>query len=186
MAKKGCIPSLISQADPTAQPVTFERIGLAIAAFERGLVTPARWDRYLRGDKAALNAQEKAGAKLFANLGCIVCHTGQYVGGSMFERLGSREPWPKTQDRGRASITGVPEDDLVFKVPSLRNVAKTAPYFHDGSAPTLEVAVHMMARYQLGVELGSDEVADLKAWLNSLTGELPTEYIRPPDLPPEA
>jgi cytochrome c peroxidase len=168
------------------QPVTFERIGLAIAAFEHGLVTPSRWDRYLLGDKTALNPQEKAGAKLFANLGCIVCHTGPYIGGSMFERLGARVPWPKTQDRGRAAVTGSPADDLVFKVPSLRNVAKTGPYFHDGSAPTLDVAVRMMARHQLGVELADDEVAELKAWLDALTGDLPTEYIRPPELPPEA
>lgn len=167
-----------------AHPVTFERIGLAIAAFERGLETPARWDRYLRGDKTALNAKEKAGAKLFANFGCIVCHTGPYVGGSMFERIGARVPWPKTQDRGRASVTGSPADDLVFKVPSLRNVAETGPYFHDGSAPTLDVAVRMMARHQLGLELEDEEVSELKAWLNSLTGDLPTEYIREPELPP--
>ncbi len=167
-------------------PVTFERIGLAIGAFEHGLVTPSRWDRYLLGDKTALNAQEKAGAKLFANLGCIVCHTGPYVGGSMFERLGARVPWPKTQDRGRATVTGSAADDFVFKVPSLRNVQKTAPYFHDGSAPTLGVAVRMMARYQLGVEIADDEVADLEAWLGSLTGELPADYIRQPELPPEA
>jgi cytochrome c peroxidase len=169
-----------------AKPITFERIGLAIAAFEHGLVTPSRWDRYLLGDKTALNAQEKAGAKLFANLGCIVCHTGPYVGGSMFERIGARVPWPNTPDRGRAEVTGAPADELVFKVPSLRNVAMTPPYFHDGSAPTLDVAVRMMARHQLGVELADDEVAELKAWLGALTGDLPTEYIREPELPPEA
>lgn len=168
-----------------AQPVTFARIGLAIAAFEHGLMTPSRWDRYLLGDKTALNSQEKAGAKLFANLGCIVCHTGPYVGGSMFERLGARVPWPQTTDRGRGAVTGSLADDLVFKVPSLRNVTKTAPYFHDGSAPTLEVAVRMMARHQLGVELDGDEVAELEAWLGSLTGDLPTEYIRQPELYPE-
>jgi cytochrome c peroxidase len=166
-----------------AKAVTFERIGIAIAAFEHGLVTPSRWDRYLLGDKSALTPQEKSGAKLFANLGCIVCHTGPYVGGSMFERLGARVPWPKSQDRGRAAVTGSPADDLVFKVPSLRNVTMTAPYFHDGSAPTLAVAVRMMARHQLGVELDNDEVADLEAWLGSLTGDLPTEYIRQPELP---
>jgi cytochrome c peroxidase len=169
-----------------SHPVTIERIGVALGAFERGLVTPARWDRYLRGDLAALSPREKAGAKLFANLGCIVCHTGPYVGGSMFERLGARVPWPQSADRGRKTFTGLDADDMVFKVPSLRNVAKTAPYFHDGSAATLEQAVRMMARHQLGIELEAEEVHELEAWLGSLTGELPVDYIAQPTLPPEA
>ena len=164
-------------------PVTIDRIGLAIGAFEHGLVTPARWDRYLRGDMNALNADEKAGAKLFANLGCIVCHTGPYVGGSMFERLGARVPWPAGPDHGRRQVTGLAADDMVFKVPSLRNVAMTAPYFHDGSAQTLNMAVRMMARHQLGVELDDDEAHELEAWLGSLTGEIPLDYIAPPKLP---
>lgn len=165
------------------QPISAERIGLAIGAFEHGLVTPARWDRYLRGDTSALNAEEKAGAKLFANLGCIVCHTGPYVGGSMFEHVGARVPWPASADRGRKQVTGAAADDMVFKVPSLRNVAKTAPYFHDGSAQTLNQAVRMMARHQLGVELEDDEARELEAWLGSLTGDIPHEYIAPPVLP---
>jgi cytochrome c peroxidase len=168
-----------------SDPVSFERIGLAIGAFEHGLVTPSRWDRYLRGDKSALNAEEKAGAKLFANLGCIVCHTGPYIGGSMFERLGARVAWPENDDRGRKAVTGQEADDMVFKVPSLRNVAMTAPYFHDGSSTTLGDAVRKMARHQLGVELEDDEVRELEAWLGSLTGEIPTEYIKQPELPPE-
>jgi cytochrome c peroxidase len=169
-----------------SQPISAERIGLAIGAFEHGLVTPARWDRYLRGDTSALNAEEKAGAKLFANLGCIVCHTGPYVGGSMFEHVGARIPWPASDDRGRKQVTGSASDDMVFKVPSLRNVAMTAPYFHDGSAQTLNQAVRMMARHQLGVELENDEVRELEAWLGSLTGDIPHEYIAPPALPPGA
>lgn len=166
-----------------AVPVSFENVGIALGAFERGLVTPSRWDRYLRGDVHALDAQEKAGAKLFANLGCIVCHTGPYVGGSMFERLGARVPWPNQSDTGRKRVTGNDADAMMFKVPGLRNVAKTAPYFHDGSAATLEQAVRMMARYQLGVELDSGEVAELKAWLGSLTGDIPAGYVAAPDLP---
>jgi len=165
------------------QPISFVHIGAAIGAFEHGLVTPARWDRYLRGDTTALNAEEKAGAKLFANLGCIVCHTGPYVGGSMFEHLGARVPWPMTADRGRKGVTGHDADDMVFKVPSLRNVAMTAPYFHDGSAATLKDAVRMMARHQLGVELEDDELRELAAWLGSLTGDIPHAYIAPPVLP---
>ena len=165
------------------QPVSIERIGLAIGAFEQGLITPARWDRYLRGETNALNAEEKAGAKLFANLGCIVCHTGPYVGGSMFERLGARVPWPAGRDRGRKDVTGLAADDMVFKVPSLRNVAMTAPYFHDGSVATLNQAVRMMARHQLGIELDDEEARELEAWLGSLTGDLPLDYIAPPKLP---
>jgi cytochrome c peroxidase len=166
-----------------AQPVSFARVGLALGAFERGLVTPSRWDRYVRGDVRALNSQEKAGAKLFANLGCIVCHAGPYLGGSMFERLGARVPWPNRKDTGRKQVTGNAADDMMFKVPSLRNVAKTAPYFHDGSAATLDQAVRMMARHQLGIELESEEVAELEAWLGSLTGDLPLDYIAAPVLP---
>jgi len=169
-----------------ARPISVERIGVAIGAFEHGLVTPARWDRYLRGDTSALNVQEKAGAKQFANLGCIVCHTGPLVGGSMFERLGARVPWPAGADRGRRGVTGNLADDMVFKVPSLRNVAMTAPYFHDGSAKTLTEAVHMMARHQLGVELDDEEARELEAWLGSLTGDIPQDYIKPPALPPGA
>jgi cytochrome c peroxidase len=167
----------------TEQPVSIEHIGLAIGAFEHGLVTPARWDRYLRGEQSVLNAEEKAGAKLFANLGCIVCHTGPYVGGSMFERLGARVPWPASRDRGRKEVTGAVADDMVFKVPSLRNVAKTAPYFHDGSVATLNQAVRMMARHQLGIELDDSEARELEAWLGSLTGDIPMDYIAPPKMP---
>jgi cytochrome c peroxidase len=167
-------------------PITVAHIGLAIGTFEHGLVTPARWDRYLRGETHALNTEEKAGAKLFANLGCIVCHTGPYVGGSMFERLGARVPWPAGVDRGRKQVTGAAADDMVFKVPSLRNVAMTAPYFHDGSAATLETAIRMMARHQLGVELDKEEARELEAWLGSLTGEIPRDYIALPTLPPGA
>jgi cytochrome c peroxidase len=166
-----------------ARPITLENVGRAIGAFERGLITPARWDRYLAGDSSALTASEKEGAKLFANLGCLVCHTGPYVGGSMFEKVGSREPWPTQIDRGRKQVTGNAADDMVFKVPSLRNVAETAPYFHDGSAETLGQAVQMMAKHQLGIELDAEEERDLVAWLGSLTGEIPHDYIAKPALP---
>jgi cytochrome c peroxidase len=167
-----------------ASPITFDNIALAIGGFERGLITPSRWDRYLGGDTTALTTEEKEGAKLFANVGCLVCHTGPYVGGSMFEKLGARNPWPTQGDRGRRGVTGNDADDMIFKVPSLRNVAQTGPYFHDGSAKTLGEAVLMMGHHQLGVELTPDEVRDLKAWLGSLTGEIPKDYIAKPVLPP--
>jgi cytochrome c peroxidase len=164
-------------------PITIDNVTVAIAEFERGLVTPARWDRYVDGDTQALTAPEKEGAKLFANLGCMVCHTGANVGGTMFEKLGIFVPWPNQTDHGRFEVTHNPADDMVFKVPSLRNVAKTSPYFHDGSAATLDTAVRMMARHQLGIELSEDEARSIAAWLGSLTGEIPREYIEQPALP---
>ena len=118
---------LFAQAFPgEAAPIGIGNVAAAIAEFERGLVTPARWDRYLAGDTHALTPAEKEGAKLFANLGCMVCHTGAYVGGTMFEKLGIFVPWPNQSDHGRRDLTHNPADDMVFKVPSLRNVAQTA------------------------------------------------------------
>lgn len=176
-------PELFARAFPGPQPLTFDHVTMAVAAFERGLVTPSRWDRYLRGEREALTAEEKRGAKLFSNVGCMVCHTGEMVGGSMFEKVGIQVPWPNQTDRGRVEISGSSSDDMVFKVPSLRNVHQTAPYFHDGSARTLDEAVRLMGRHQLGVELSEVEIAAIVAWLGSLTGELPMAYIAPPELP---
>jgi cytochrome c peroxidase len=164
-------------------PISLKNVGAAIGAFERGLVTPGRWDRYLSGDGTALSAKEKEGLRVFTGIGCMVCHTGELVGGSMYEKLGEAVPWPEGSDRGRAGVTHEPSDDMMFKVPSLRNVARTAPYFHDGSAKTLEQAIRMMGMHQLGLELTQEEVASLVAWLSALTGPLPGEYIRRPALP---
>jgi cytochrome c peroxidase len=168
-----------------AAPITLDHLADAIGAFERGLIAPARWDRYLAGDTSALTTVEKEGARLFANAGCLVCHTGPYIGGSMFGKVGARTPWPSQKDRGRRNVTGDVADDMLFKVPSLRNVAKTAPYFHDGSAATLDEAVRQMAHYQLGIDLADDEVVSLVAWLGALTGEIPHDYIARPALPGE-
>jgi cytochrome c peroxidase len=180
----GYVTAFTAAFPADAAPVTFDHVSAAIGAFERGLVTPSRWDRYLAGDSSALTATEKEGAKTFANIGCLVCHTGPYIGGSMFEKVGARVPWPAQPDRGRRDLTGNPADDMMFKVPSLRNVARTAPYFHDGSAQTLGEAVRLMARHQLGIELAGDELRDLEAWLGALTGDIPKAYIAKPTLPP--
>jgi cytochrome c peroxidase len=167
-----------------AAPITLDHIAVALGAFERGLTTPGRWDRYLAGDRAALTPAEVEGARLFANVGCLVCHTGPYIGGSMFEKVGARHAWPNQEDRGRRMVTGSVADDMVFKVPSLRNVAQTAPYFHDGSVATLDEAVRVMGHHQLGFELADDEIRDLVAWLGTLTGDIPNAYIARPALPP--
>ena len=168
-----------------SEPITTANVALGIAEFERGLITPSRWDRYLDGDSQALSASEKEGVKLFGNLGCVVCHTGASVGGSMYEKLGVHAPWPNQTDHGRREVTHDDADDMVFKVPSLRNVAHTGPYFHDGSVESLDTAVRMMAHHQLGVDLSEEEALSIVSWLGSLTGEIPRDYIAPPDLPVE-
>ncbi len=151
----------------------------AIATYERSLVTPnARFDRFLKGDSAAINQEERAGYELFSALGCISCHQGRGVGGNMFQRFGVVGNYFKDRgnvtqaDYGRYNVTGNDDDLHVFKVPSLRNVELTAPYLHDGSAETLEAVVRIMARYQIGQELQAQEVNQIVAFLKTLTGEL--------------
>jgi cytochrome c peroxidase len=163
-----------------AEPVTYDNVGRAIGAFERGLVTPSRWDAFQAGDTAALTRAERIGLNRFAALGCPACHRGTYVGGDMFQKAGLVEPWPAQGDLGRYVVTHRRADRLVFKVPSLRNVERTAPYFHDGEVATLEEAVRWMARHQLGRELREAEVVSLVTWLKSLTGTVSEEYVAPP------
>ena len=150
----------------------------AIAEFERSLVTPnARFDRWLRGDEKAITAEELQGYRKFKNYGCTSCHQGVNVGGNMFETLGAvREYFVERgnitkADLGRFNVTGREEDRHVFKVPSLRNVALTPPYFHDGSARTLDDAVKVMARHQLGRPLPEADAALIVKFLQTLTGE---------------
>jgi cytochrome c peroxidase len=152
----------------------------AIAEFERSLITPdSRFDRYLRGESAALSAEEISGYRKFKAYGCVSCHQGVNVGGNMFQRMGVMGDYFADRghvteaDFGRFNATGDEADRYTFKVPSLRNVALTAPYFHDGSAQTLDQAVTVMARYQLGRELPQQDRAQLVAFLRTLTGEYP-------------
>jgi len=172
-------------AYPDSPEITFDKVAAAIGAFERKLTTPSRWDRYLGGDLAALTAKEISGLKVFTDAGCITCHTGELVGGSMFQKVGVAAPWPNQKDHGRKEFTKLATDDMVFKVPSLRNVAKTGPYFHDGSIATLPEAIRLMGRHQIGEELSDEDIAAIAAWLGSLTGELPSAYIKAPVLPPD-
>jgi cytochrome c peroxidase len=189
LARLKVIPGYVeafSKAFPEqTAPLTYDNVGRAIGAFERGLSTPARWDDYLRGDKSALSAAEVEGLKVFTNVGCMVCHTGEFLGGNSYQRAGVVEPWPNQSDEGRQKITASTADKMMFKVPTLRNITKTAPYFHDGSAPTLPAAVRMMGTYQLGLDLSDAEVQSIVTWLESLTGKLPTSYIAEPTLPPD-
>lgn len=162
-------------SEPTPQS-----IGAAIAEYERSLLTPeSPFDRYLRGDSSAIADDAKHGYLLFKSYGCVACHQGRNVGGNMFQKFGIMGDYfadrgkVSDEDLGRFNVTQKESDRYVFKVPSLRNVALTAPYFHDGSADTLEKAIVVMGRYQLGRELSEADVADLSAFLRTLTGDQP-------------
>ncbi len=166
-----------------AEPVTFDNMGKAIGAFERQLATPARWDSFLAGNRSALNEIEREGFKTFVSMGCVSCHSGPLIGGQTLQKAGLVEPWPSEKDLGRYEITKMEQDRYYFKVPSLRNVEKTAPYFHDGSVASLEEAVRIMARHQLAKKLTDAEVASIVAWLKTLTGNGPEMYSKAPTLP---
>jgi cytochrome c peroxidase len=158
----------------------------ALATFERTLLTPdSKFDRWLRGDKGALSATEVAGYERFKNVGCIACHQGSNIGGNMFQRFGVMGEYfqdrgqIETADYGRFNVTHLEQDRFVFRVPSLRNVALTAPYFHDGSAATLEEAVATMAKYQLGQTLDAAATTQIVAFLQTLTGRIPDPLNEP-------
>jgi cytochrome c peroxidase len=161
-------------------PFTYDNVGNAIGAFERQLLTPARWDRYLEGDAEALTDDEKRGLKEFLDTGCQACHNGPFLGGRMFQRVGVVQPWPGTTDVGRMAVTSQPADSLVFKVPSLRNVTRTAPYFNDGGVPTLDAGVRLMAHHQLGRALTEAQIASIILFLDALTGDIPVQYAVAP------
>jgi cytochrome c peroxidase len=150
----------------------------ALASFERSLLTPnARFDRYLRGELQALTEPEQQGYRLFKSYGCVACHQGMNIGGNMYQKFGifaapgGLGSPAEVVDLGRYFVTKVPRDRGVFRVPSLRNISVTAPYFHDGRAPRLEGAVETMARVQLGRTLTTEEIGLIVQFLHTLTGE---------------
>lgn len=164
--------------------VTIENITDAIAVFEETLVTPnSRFDLWLKGDDNAITAQELAGYNTFKSIGCVACHNGPNAGGTSFQRMGVVEPYQTSNPaEGRAAVTGKDADRFNFKVPTLRNVELTYPYFHDGAYWTLEEATDVMARLQLGRELNQEEISNVVAFLKTLTGEQPEMAM--PILPP--
>ena len=177
-----------------AEPVTAKNWSLAIGAYERTLLTPAAFDRFLDGDTAALGAQAKQGLDKFMNYGCAGCHSGVVVGGQMFQKFGlTQDYWNVTgstekellkgRDKGRFHDTKDEADAFMFKVQQLRNVAVTPPYFHDGSVATLPDAVRVMGKLQLGRDLSDADVADIVAFLDTLTGEVPARFAAVPSLP---
>lgn len=155
-----------------ADPVTVANFKLAIGAFERTLVTKSKFDAYLDGDQKALGNDEKLGLKTFMEVGCITCHTSRLLGGHMPQKSGVMKPYP-SEDPGRAKVSKNDAEKGFFKVPQLLNVEKTAPYYHDGKVATLEDAVSKMADLQLNRQLKPEEVAQIVAFLKTLTGQLP-------------
>lgn len=168
------------------QEITIDEVTAAIAEFEKTLVTPnARFDQWLLGRQDALTQRELEGYQLFKDSGCVACHNGEGVGGNSFQKMGIVEPYQSTVPvEGRSAVTGKDADRFNFKVPTLRNVELTYPYFHDGAANTLTEAVDIMGRLQLGRKFSIEENAKIVAFLKTLTGDQPQFLL--PILPPSS
>jgi cytochrome c peroxidase len=151
-------------------PVTFYNVGYAIGAFERMLVKPSRWDKFLIGDDNALSDAEKQGVTTFVDLGCSGCHSGALLGGSALMKLGVVSPWPNQADQGKFGLTKDESDKMVFKVAPLRYATETAPYFHDASAPDLKTAIKLMGKHQLGKEITDLQASEIETWIGSTSG----------------
>jgi cytochrome c peroxidase len=163
-------PKAFAKAFPAdAKPITYDNIAKAIAAFERTLVTHDRFDDFLKGNDSALNSAEINGLNTFVSTGCIACHNGPLLGANSYQKMGAVNPYSNTEDIGRASVTKSDDDKFKFKVPSLRNIALTAPYFHDGKSPNLEDAVRQMAWLQLGRKLEDSDAKSIAVFLSALS-----------------
>ena len=177
-------PPMFASAFPAeSAPLTYLNIQKALAAFERTLITPSRFDAYLEGDREALTQEELDGLQSFIRLGCTACHNGVGIGANSFQKFGLNGPyWEHTGsqkvDEGRSAVTGEDTDMYFFKVASLRNVEGTAPYFHDGSVSDLEEAIRIMVTVQLGIDLSDEEIRNLTAFLRSLSGEVPVTALQ--------
>jgi cytochrome c peroxidase len=179
-----------SQAFPgEPDPIKPENWGKAIGSYERTLVTPAPFDDYLKGNPSALSPEAQRGLKTFMTVGCSNCHGGVALGGTTFQKFGLfGDYWKATGqaagDEGRYGVTKDPADRYRFKVPGLRNVAMTPPYFHDGSVDDLGQAVRLMGKLQLGQDLSPAQIQDVVAFLRSLTGSVPKQFAaEPPGVP---
>lgn len=178
-----------NEAFPDSQGITFDQITTVIAAFEQTLITPSPFDDYLRGEVSALTEQQRRGLTKFIDNGCIACHKGVNLGGDSFQKFGLVDGpyWKFTgsvdQDEGRFQVTKVEDDKYVFRVPDLRNIANTYPYFHDGSVWSLEKAIEIMGQAQLGKKLPSEDIEDISAFLKSTSGTLHEKARLLPQLP---
>ena len=170
-------------------PITADNFAKAVGAFERTLVTPSPFDDFLKGDTTALSGLAKSGLKIFLEARCADCHSGACLGGQMYQKFGVAEPYQaytksKTVDEGRFVVTKSDGDKYVFKVPVLRNVAMTSPYFHDGSVAKLREAIVIMGKVQLSESFTDSQVEAVFAFLKSLTGKIPDDALILPVLPP--
>jgi cytochrome c peroxidase len=164
---------------PNDKPaITYQNIAEAIAAFERTLITPSRFDDFMKGDAAALSEVEQRGLRTFMKLDCKSCHDGKLLGGETYEPLGKENPYENQADQGMYTVTKDEDDRMFFKVAALRNVALTAPYFHDGKIETLDEAVRKMGKLQLDEELTNQQVSDIVRFLKALTDKNREGYIK--------
>ncbi len=171
-----------------ADPVSVKNYGEALEVYQRTLKTPAPFDAWLQGDNKALTTQQLNGLQRFISTGCVACHSGPLFGGTMLQKFGIHEPyWDHTGsvdiDSGKMRSSGNADDRFVFRVPLLRNIAKTYPYFHDGSVADLAEATRIMARVQLGQNLDKEAIDELVAFQESLTGKIPVNFKAPKGIP---
>ena len=179
LSSKGYLADFKSGFPQQLSPINLGNIAQALAAFQRTLISKDRFDKYLAGDKNAINQSEKAGLRLFIDKGCVACHNGAVLGGQLFMKMGIVHPYPNKVDKGKAQVTGNPADNYFFKVPSLRNILNTAPYFHDGAAATIEQAIEDTGWHQLGIKLSKEEVHAIKVFFNTLNNQ--KDKIKPDD-----
>ena len=168
-----------AKAFPGEKPaITYQNIAEAIAAFERTLITLARFDDFMNGEASALTESEQRGLKTFISVDCKSCHDGKLLGGETYERLGKEHAYENQADQGMYEVTRDEDDRMFFKVAPLRNVALTAPYFHDGKIKTLDEAVRMMAKLQLDEELSDQQVSDITSFLKALTDKNREQFVK--------
>ena len=186
LSKVELYQGLFKEAFPDeSNPLTYMNIQNAIAAFERILLTPSKFDEYLKGNANALSVDEKEGLKTFMEVGCTTCHMGSLLGGNMFQKFGVYgKYWEMTGsdpiDEGIFAETGNVSEKYMFKVPSLRNIEKTGPYFHDGSVASLEEATKIIAKLNLNIDLSDEQVNNLVTFMNALTADLPDDVKQIP------
>jgi cytochrome c peroxidase len=171
-----------------ADPYTYQNLKNAIGVFERELITPSKFDKYQSGDVSALSSAEQKGLQTFIDQACITCHMGNLFGGAMYQKMGLFGNYAETigsdhDDLGRFTITENENDKYLFKVPSLRNIEKTAPYFHDGAVESLSESVKIMGKLQLNKDLTDEQVAEIVTFLKALSGEVPEKYQTAPAMP---
>jgi len=181
LSKVEMYQQLFKEAFPEEEnPLTYDNLKKAIGAFERTLQTPSKFDEYLGGKTDALNEQEQKGLQTFIEIGCTTCHIGENLGGTMYHKFGLFSDYAThlksaVVDNGKFDVTQKETDKFFFKVPILRNIEKTGPYFHDGSVTSLEEATKVMAKLQLNKDLTDEQVKDLVVFMNALTGEVPVD-----------